>query len=43
MLKDFDELLWDGCTNHNKLSVVAHVFTTKSDYRLSEVGYDKIV
>jgi hypothetical protein len=23
LLKDSDKLLWDGCTNHNKLSVVA--------------------
>jgi len=23
LLKDYDELLWDGCTNHDKLSVVA--------------------
>jgi hypothetical protein len=23
LLKDSDEPLWDGCTNHNKLSVVA--------------------
>jgi len=26
MLKDFDEPLWDGCTNHRKLLVVAQVF-----------------
>jgi hypothetical protein len=42
-LKDFDEPLWDGCTNHSKLSVVAQVFTIKSDHRLSEAGYDKII
>jgi hypothetical protein len=23
LLKDSDELLWDGCANHSKLSVVA--------------------
>jgi hypothetical protein len=23
LLKDFNESLWDGCTNHSKLSVVA--------------------
>jgi len=23
LLKDFDEALWDGCTNHSKLSAVA--------------------
>jgi hypothetical protein len=43
LLKDFDEPLWDGCTNHSKLSVLAQVFTIKSDHRLSEVGYDKII
>jgi hypothetical protein len=43
LLKDSDESLWDGCTNHSKLSVVAHVFTIKSDHGLSEVGYDKII
>jgi hypothetical protein len=43
MLKDSDEPLWDGCTNHSKLSAVAHVFTIKSDHGLSEVGYDKII
>jgi hypothetical protein len=43
LLKDSDELLWDGRTNHNKLSVVAQVFTIKSDHGLSEVGYDKII
>jgi len=43
LLKDFDEPLWDGCTNHSKLSVVAHVFTIKSDHGLSEAGYDKII
>jgi len=42
-LKDSNELLWDGCTNHSKLSVVAQVFTIKSDHRLSEAGYDKII
>jgi len=43
LLKDFDEPLWDGCTNHSKLSVVAQVFTIKSDHRLSEASYDKII
>ena len=28
LLKYFDKLLWDGCTNHNKLLTVAQVFTT---------------
>jgi hypothetical protein len=43
LLKDSDEPLWDGCTNHSKLSVVAQVFTIKSDHGLSEAGYDKII
>jgi len=43
LLKDSDEPLWDRCTNHNKLSVVAHVFTIKSDHGLSEASYDKIM
>ena len=42
-LQDSDEPLWDGCTNHSKLSVVAQVFTIKSDHGLSEVNYDKIM
>jgi len=43
LLKDYDEPLWDGCTNHSKLLVVAQVFTIKSDHGLSEAGYDKII
>jgi len=43
LLRDSDEPLWDGCTNHSKLSAVAQVFTIKSDHRLSEAGYDKII
>jgi hypothetical protein len=43
LLKDFDEPLWDGCTNHSKLSVVTRVFTIKSDHGLSDAGYDKII
>jgi hypothetical protein len=42
-LKEFGEPLWDGCTNHSKLSVVAHVFTIKLDHGLSEIDYDIIV
>jgi hypothetical protein len=29
LLKDSNEPLWDGCTNHNKLSAIAEVFTIK--------------
>ena len=43
LLKDSDEPLWDGCTNHNKLSAVAQVFTIKSDHGLSEASYEKIM
>jgi hypothetical protein len=43
LLKDSNELLWDGCTNHSKLLIVAQVFTIKSNHRLSEAGYDKII
>jgi hypothetical protein len=43
LLKDFNEPLWNGCINHNKLLVVAQVFTIKSDYGLSKVVYDRIV
>jgi len=35
--------LWNGCTNHSKLSAVAQVFTIKSDHGLSETGYDKFI
>jgi hypothetical protein len=43
LLKDSDEPLWDGCTNHSKLSAVTQVFTIKSDHGLSEADYDKII
>jgi len=29
LLKDSDEPLWDGCTNHSKLSAVAQIFTIR--------------
>jgi hypothetical protein len=32
LLKDFDELLWDESTNHSILSIIARLFTIKSDY-----------
>jgi len=43
LLKDFDKPLLDRCTNHNKLSVIAQVFTVKSNHGLSEAGHDIIV
>jgi len=43
LLKDSDEPIWDGCTNHSKLSAVAQVFTIKSDHGLSRADYDKII
>jgi hypothetical protein len=33
----------DGCTNHSNLSIVALVFTIKSDHGLSEADHDKII
>jgi aromatic ring-opening dioxygenase catalytic subunit (LigB family) len=41
-LKDYDDLLWVGCTNQSKLSVIVQVFTIQSDYGQSEAGYEKI-
>ena len=43
LLKYYDEPLWDGCTNHSKLLVIAQVLTIKSNHELSEAGYDRIV
>ena len=43
LLKDSDKPLWDGCTNHNKLWVVAQVFTIKSNHEQSEASYDRNV
>jgi len=37
LLKKFNKLLWDGCTNHNKLLIIAQVFITKSGHKLSKV------
>jgi hypothetical protein len=42
-LKYFDELLWDECITHNKLSTIAWVFTIKSYNGLSEAGYVSII
>jgi hypothetical protein len=43
LLKDSDEPLWDGCMNHSKLSIVAHVFTIKSDHGLSEAVMTRLL
>ena len=43
LLKDSDELLWDGCTNQSELSVIVQVFTINSYHRLSEASYNRIV
>jgi len=32
LLKNSDESLWDGCTNHSKLLAIAQVFTINSDH-----------
>jgi hypothetical protein len=42
LMKDSDEPLWDGCTNHSKLLVVAKVFIIKSDHELSSSGYTRV-
>ena len=42
-LKDSNEPLWDGCISHIKLSIIVQVFTIKSDHRLSEADYNKII
>jgi hypothetical protein len=43
LLEDLDKPLWDGCTNHIKLLVVAQMFTIKSYYKVNETSYDIIV
>jgi hypothetical protein len=43
LLEDLDKPLWDGCTNHIKLLVVAQMFTIKSYYKVNETSYDRIV
>jgi len=43
LLKNSDEPLWDGCTNHSKLLVVAQVFDINSNHGLSKASYDKII
>jgi len=43
LLKNSGETLLDGFINYNKLSIVAHVFTIKSDHELSEADYDRAV
>jgi hypothetical protein len=43
LLEDLDKPLWDECTNHIKLLVVAQLFTIKSYYKVSETSYDRIV
>jgi len=43
LLKDSNEPLWDECTNHNKLLVIAQVFTIKSNYGLSKANHNTII
>jgi hypothetical protein len=43
LLKDSDKPLWDGGTNHCKLSFVVQVFIIKSDHGLSKTSYNIIV
>ena len=41
-LKDSDKPLYDGCTIHNKLSVITQVFIIKLDNEFSEFGHNII-
>jgi len=43
LLKDSDELLWDDCITHSKLSIIVQVYTMKSNYGLSKTDYDMIL
>jgi hypothetical protein len=43
LLKNCGKSLLDGFINYSKLSIVAHVFTIKSDHELSEADYDRVV
>jgi len=43
LLKDSENHYRICVHKHSKLSVVAHVFTIKLDYGLSEVDYNKII
>jgi hypothetical protein len=43
LLNDSDKPLWGDCMNHSKLSVIAQVFTIKSDCGLCEADYDRII
>ena len=43
LLKDFNEPLVNGCTNHSKFLIIARVFTIKLNYSMSEVSYDSII
>ena len=43
LLKDSDEPLWDGCTNHSKLLVIEHVFTIMLNHGFHDAGYYRII
>ena len=43
LLKDYDESLWDRCTNHCKLSIIIQVFTINSNNGMSDASYDSII
>lgn len=43
LLKDPNELLWDGFTTYSKFSIIEQMFTIKSNYKLSEADYNWIV
>jgi hypothetical protein len=42
-LKESNKPLWNKCTNHSKLSIIAQVFTIKLNHGLSEADYDIII
>ncbi|KAL6548500.1 hypothetical protein OROGR_008921 [Orobanche gracilis] len=42
MLEAANELLWDGCEKHTKLSLVARLMSIKAENRMSKKCYDQI-
>jgi hypothetical protein len=43
LLQESNKPLWNKCTNHSKLSIIAQVFTIKLNHGLSEADYDIII
>ncbi|CAH9130990.1 unnamed protein product [Cuscuta epithymum] len=42
LLEDASAPLYDGCTSHTRLSVVAELLSVKSQYNMSDACYDKV-